>query len=60
MLVRRVQRENSARDLTRQTERQIQCDQIGRFLQIIGNKLSHKSSPNMMVPFWAIYDYDIM
>ena len=31
-----------------------QCDQIGRFLQVLGNKLSHKSRPNMMVTFWAI------
>ena len=31
-----------------------QCDEIGRFLQILGNKLSHKSSPNILVSFWAI------
>ena len=28
-----------------------QCDQIGRFLQVLGNKLSHKSSPNKLVTF---------
>ena len=31
-----------------------QCDQIGRFLQVIGNKESHKSKPNILVTFWAI------
>ena len=29
-----------------------QCDQIGRFLQVLDNKLSHKSSPNIQLPFW--------
>ena len=29
----------------------IQCDQIGRILQVLGNKLSHQSSPNILVPF---------
>ena len=28
-----------------------QCDQMGLFLQVLGNKLSCKSSPNMMVTF---------
>ena len=31
-----------------------QCDQIGQFLQVLDNKLSHKSSPNILVTFWAI------
>ena len=31
-----------------------QCDQIGQFLQVLGNKLSHKSSPNILVIFWTI------
>ena len=31
-----------------------QCDQIGRFLQVLGNKLSHKSFQNIFVSFWAI------
>ena len=26
-----------------------QCDQIGRFLQVFGNKLSDKSSPNILL-----------
>ena len=30
----------------------VQCDQIGRFLQVLGNKLSHKSSQNILVTFW--------
>ena len=29
----------------------VQCDQIGRFLQVLGNNLSHKSSPNMLATF---------
>ena len=32
----------------------VQCDQIGRFLQVLGNKLSHKSCPNILVIFGAI------
>ena len=31
----------------------VQCDQIGRFLQVLGYKLSQKSSPKMWVTFWA-------
>ena len=31
-----------------------QCDQIGRFLQVRGNKLSHKSSPKLLWTFGAI------
>ena len=31
-----------------------QYDQIGRFLQVLSNKLSHSSSPNILVTFWAI------
>ena len=31
-----------------------QCDQIGQFLQVPGNKLSHKSSPSILVAFWDI------
>ena len=31
-----------------------QCDQIGRFLQVLGNKLYHKNSPNILMTFWAI------
>ena len=30
------------------------CEQIGRFLQVLGNKLSHKSSSNILVTFWTI------
>ena len=30
------------------------CDQIGRFLQVLGTKVSHESSPNILVTFWAI------
>ena len=33
---------------------QNQCDQIGRFLQVLGNKLYYKRSPNILVTFWAI------
>ena len=33
---------------------QVQCDQIGRFMEVLGNKLSRKSSPNNLVTFWAI------
>ena len=32
----------------------LQSDQIWRFLQVFGNKLSHKRSPNNLVTFWAI------
>ena len=32
----------------------LQSDQIWRFIQVFGNKLSHKSSPNILVTFWAI------
>ena len=31
-----------------------QCDQIGRFSQVIGNKFSDKMGPNNFVTFWAI------
>ena len=31
-----------------------QCDQIGRFLQVLGNKFSHKSTSDILVIFWAI------
>ena len=27
-----------------------QCDQIGRFLEVLGNKFSNKSSPNTSSP----------
>ena len=37
-----------------------QCDQIRRFLQVLGNKLSHKRSPNILVIFWAISNYVII
>ena len=30
---------------------QHQCDKIGPFLQLLGNKLSHKSSPNILLIF---------
>ena len=40
--------------LTSLSEWASQCDQIGWFLQVLGNKLSHKSSPNILVTFWAI------
>ena len=33
-----------------------QCDQIGRFLQVLGNKLPQKSSLNILVPFRAIHN----
>ena len=32
----------------------ISVTQIGRFLQVLGDILSHKSSPTILVPFWAI------
>ena len=39
----------------------LQCDQIGRFLQVLGNKMSQKSSPNILVTFRAIsYNVTIM
>ena len=31
-----------------------QCDQIGQFFELLGNKFSCKSSPNIMVTFWVI------
>ena len=31
-----------------------QRDQIGRFLPAFGNKLYHKSNPNILMPFWEI------
>ena len=37
-----------------------QCDHIGRFLQVISNKLSHKRSPNIWITFWAISNVTIM
>ena len=30
------------------------CDQIGQFLQVLCNKVSHKSNQNILVTFWAI------
>ena len=32
----------------------MQCDQIGRFLKLLGNKCSYKSSPNIVVIVWPI------
>jgi len=34
-----------------------QCDQIGQFFELLGNKFSYKSSPNILVPFWAKFPY---
>ena len=34
-----------------------QCDQIGRFLQVLCNKLSCKIGSNNLVTFWAFSDY---
>ena len=31
-----------------------QCDQIGRFMKVLGNRFACKSSPTSMVTFWAI------
>ena len=31
-----------------------QRDQIGRFLQVLGNKLYHKGNPTILMPFGAI------
>ena len=31
-----------------------QCEQIGRFLKILGKKLSYKSSPNIIFMFWLL------
>ena len=28
-----------------------QCDQIGRFFELLGNKISYKSSPKILVTF---------
>ena len=41
-------------ELARVHKRDEQCDQIGRSLQVLGNKLSHKSCPKNLVTFWAI------
>ena len=30
---------------------QVQCDRIGRFLKVLGNKFSYNSSPN----FWCLF-----
>ena len=30
-----------------------QCDQIGQFLKVHGNKFAYKSSPKTLVTFWA-------
>ena len=35
-----------------------QCDQIGRFLQVLGNKFDDKSSLKRLVTFWAIFEKD--
>ena len=32
----------------------LQCDQIGRFLKVLGNKFSFKSSPKVFCDFWAL------
>ena len=37
--------------LTRVCVSRGQCDQIGRVFTIFGNKLSHPSSPNILLPF---------
>ena len=44
-----------------------QCNQIGRFMKFLGNKISNKSGPNdcgnfsgyfaAVDPFWATFDY---
>ena len=34
-----------------------QCDQIGRFFELINNKSSYKSGPNILTPIWAISYY---
>ena len=31
-----------------------QCDQIGRFFKVLGNKFAHKISPKRLGTFWAI------
>ena len=31
-----------------------QCDQIGRFLKVLGNKLAYESSPKRLANIWAI------
>ena len=31
-----------------------QCDQIGRFMKLLGDKSSYKSSPNIW-EFWALF-----
>ena len=31
-----------------------QCDQIGRFSEILSSKFAYKSSPNILVNFWAV------
>ena len=33
----------------------LQCDQIERFLQVFGNKLSHKSSSNILGDFLVYF-----
>ena len=33
----------------------LQCVQIGWLMQVFGNKLFHKTSPNALVTFWAIF-----
>ena len=37
-----------------QIDRQGQCDQIGRFLKVLDNKLAYKCSPKTLSTFWAI------
>ena len=34
----------------------VQCDQIGRFLEVLGNKFAHKSSTKRLVTIWAIFE----
>ena len=31
-----------------------QCDQIGRFSELLGNKLAYKSSPNILLTLCAV------
>ena len=47
----------------RYTDAQIdgkQCDQIGRFLQVLDNKLPHKSSPNILVTILGAISKDVL
>ena len=37
-----------------------QCDQIGRFLQVLGEKFSHKSSPNVQKLFGRIWKHQFL